>query len=230
MQTSRQIVRSGKVDRQIFELEFAEIDACGGVDRQLQSSGSTGRRRDALLCQCRCTAIVARLGNLERPDGQIARGREFTVRRSIAPDVSEQSRAARQPETRYQAGLVGIWLELGDSHRRRGSQVMRVDDFEQMLGKTRKLFVDLELNASRHEREALQKTLDVGVRTFQPLQSEASGDLREIPCELTAHLANVLKFTVVIFEQPWIHGHALLIRVADRNVPAFQVDLRLEDQ
>jgi hypothetical protein len=57
---------------------------------------------------------------------------------------------------------------------------------EEMLGEPRKLGVDLEMHAGRHEGEALEEALDVGIGALERLQAEPPGDTRELTRELRA--------------------------------------------
>ncbi len=75
-----------------------------------------------------------------------------------------------------------------------------------MLREDRELRIELELNARGKEGESFQEALDLGVGALETFQAETTGDLREFSCELAAHLADVLKFAVVMLEQARIHA------------------------
>jgi len=74
-----------------------------------------------------------------------------------------------------------------------------------VLREARELGVDLEVDARRHEREALEQPLDVRIGALERLQPQPARDLRELARELGAHLADVVELAVVVLEQPRIH-------------------------
>ena len=74
-----------------------------------------------------------------------------------------------------------------------------------MLGEGRELRVKLELDPGREEREAFQKPFHVRVGALEGIQTQPPGDLGILGGKLAGHVADVLKFAVVVFEDTGIH-------------------------
>ena len=131
--------------------------------------------------------------------------------------LAMQLAVARNHEPLFERALGRIGLKVGHQHRRRRRQIVRVDDLQQMLGESRELVVHLELHPPRQEAETLQQPLDVGISALEPLQPQPPGDLRELAGEFPAQLAQVLEFSVVVFEQTGIH-QCSLVRLASSTL------------
>ena len=83
-----------------------------------------------------------------------------------------------------QTGIAQVRRELGDEHRRRRREVMRIDDLEQRLREARKLRLELELNAGGEERDTLEQPLDIRIVDFEAVHPEARRYLWELFGEL----------------------------------------------
>ncbi|MCY1454961.1 hypothetical protein D9M71_720590 [compost metagenome] len=97
-------------------------------------------------------------------------------------------------------------MELRDRDGGRGRDVVRIHNFQQSLGESRKLGVQLDLGAGRQETEGLDQALDIGVGDLDTVHAQASGDFRVLSREFAGELAHVDEFPVVVIEQLRIHG------------------------
>ena len=82
---------------------------------------------------------------------------------------------------------------------------MRIDDLEQRLGEARELRVELELHARGEKPDAFEQPLDVGIRHLEAVHAEPRRNLRELLCEFSAGLSQVLQLEVGVLKQPRIH-------------------------
>lgn len=143
---------------------------------------------------------------------ELARGPVIGIERSRsghvgiphAPRVSER-RSTRHRDAPCEVGLVQIRRQLGNHHRWRRREIVRVDDFEQPLRELWELCVELQLNAGGEERRTLHELLDIGVAHLDTVDPETRRELRELPGKLRAHVVQVVEFLVVVPEQTRIH-------------------------
>src|SRR5690606_40001775 len=87
------------------------------------------------------------------------------------------------------------------------TEIVRIDELEQMLREARELGLELQLHARSEERESLEEPLDIRVRDLRrAVDAEAAGDLRILLGELRAHLAKVVQLALVVAQKARIHS------------------------
>src|SRR5207244_9519644 len=94
----------------------------------------------------------------------------------------------------------------------------------------RELGVDLELDPSREEREALEQPFDVGVGAFERVEPEPARDLGELFRELAAQLTQVLKLAVVVAEELLVHGFSSARGFGDLDLAVLEIELRPQEK
>ena len=94
-------------------------------------------------------AIVIDLLDLQRPERHVVRGLVAAGRLFALADAAEEHGAAGNERPLGERAFVVIGFEMHDGHRRRGGNIMRVDDLQQVLREFRVLGVELELDPGR---------------------------------------------------------------------------------
>ncbi len=148
---------------------------------------------------------VLGLADLQGPQGHGMGGAVFAGGLGVLAECRAQHAVARQGEAAGQRTLVGVGLQLHHGHRRGRCQVVRVGDFQQVVGEGRVLGVELELHACGEVGEAFQQALDIRVGAVDSRQRQAPGDLRVFLGELGGAFAHVLQFLIVEVEQARVH-------------------------
>jgi hypothetical protein len=116
-----------------------------------------------------------------------------------------QSRAAFDLDALGKRGVALMGLETDDADRGRRRQIMRLNGAEQMLGKIRKLVLQLELNPRAQKGHALQQALDMRIDLRRRAQPQPPGDRGIILAETLCRLAQMHKFVVIGLEKSRIH-------------------------
>jgi hypothetical protein len=164
--------------------------------------------------QIRRERRVSRLGDLDRPQGQLVRRSELTRRHLAARDLTAQHGPPRHREPGRQGSFRHRRCELHDGHRRRRREVVRIHALEQVLREARKLRVQLQAYPGREEAEPFQQPLDVRIGDLGRVERQPRGDLGERGRELRAHLAHVRELLVVVPEHPLVHQRPSASRIS----------------
>ncbi len=200
----RDAVVAGHVQHEFVELQL--VGQQRGPHAQAHAQARVGRdeagqRRGGHVGDVR---LEARLRDPQRPQAHALAGGEAARRALARLQARAHHAAARHQRAGGQRGVVEVGLELRDEHRRRGRQVARVDQLQQVLREARVLGVLLVVHAAGEEREAFEQALHVGVDAFAAgrglFQREPGRDLRMLARELRRGVADVQQFLPVVAE------------------------------
>jgi hypothetical protein len=201
VQLVRQLVVGAAEQAQVLQRQSGEVQAGRGLQPDAQASAIFAPFRHPGQRQVGGMREVGDRRDFQRPQLHVVRGAEPAFGVRTAGGSTAQFAAPWHLGPGRQCRVSQRRLQLRHHHRRRGRQVVRVDDLEQPFGEARKFGVQLELHPGGQEREAFQQAFDIGVADLDAIHAQAGRDLRELLRELGTHLTQVLQFLVVVAKQ-----------------------------
>ena len=154
----------------------------------------------------------ARLHDLQRPQHQVLCRAELAGRDLAIGQPGERRGAAAYQEALAEVAFGRLRVQLRHRHRRCGADVVGVHHLQQALGEARKLGIELDAHARRHEAERLDQPLDIGVGHLLPLHAQPARDLGVHLGKLARAFAHVEQLFVVVAQQLGMHGEVLAAR------------------
>ncbi|KPW78793.1 Marine sediment meta DNA [Pseudomonas syringae pv. coriandricola] len=191
--------------RQVIQRQLVKGQLCARAQGNAQPGlgfGFAGGQASEHGCRI---AEVLRLGHLQRPQRHVMRASILTGCLRVATQCGTHHAVAGQGKAAAQRTLVRVRLQLHDGHRGCGRQVVRIGDFQQVMGEGRVFGVQFELYASGQVSEPFQQALDIRICAIEARQGQTPGDFRVFPGELGGAFADVLQFLVVQPQQAGIH-------------------------
>ena len=232
VQLVRHIVPPRQIETEPVDGRLVELEGGGGLQADAQAPLDALGNRQLVQGQVRGKREVARRRDLDRPERDVPGAAELARREIVAAEQAAHRAASRNgPLAGGERGLLRIRLQLRNHHRWRRREIVRVDDLEQRLREPRKLCLELQLDARRHEAEAFEQPLDVGIGDLQAAHAKPGGNLRKLLGELGAHLAQVLQLEVVMLQEPRIHGSGRpRHEIGDLHLAGLEVDFGAHHQ
>jgi len=219
VKAERLLVGAAEVQRQVVQVEAVERQFGAGAQGQAQAGLGFRLTGGQPTEYGGGVAEVLGIADLQRPQRHRVCGAVLAAGLGFAAQGGTQHGVTRQRETAGQGAFVGVGLQLHHGHRRGRRQVVRVSDFQQVVGEGRVLGVEFELYAGGEVSEALKQTFDIRVGAVHARQRQPTGDLRVFLGELGGALAHVMQFLVVQLQQARIHGRLRWSALTTRTWP-----------